>query len=55
MKVEAAIKAKTLHPFAGPIKDQSGKERVPVGKTLSDDELLKMNWFVEGVVGSVPE
>ncbi len=55
LKAEAEIKAKTRHPFAGPIKDQSGKERVPVGKALSDDELLKMNWFVEGVIGSVPE
>lgn len=55
LKAEAEIKAKTRHPFAGPIRDQSGKERVPVGKALSDDELLKMNWFVEGVIGSVPE
>ncbi len=55
LKAEAAIKAKTLHPFAGPIRDQSGKERVPAGKTLSDAELLKMNWFVEGVVGSMPK
>ncbi len=54
LKVVAAITEKKLHPFTGPIKDQSGKERVAAGQTLSDAELLKMNWFVEGVVGSVP-
>ncbi len=54
-KAEAEIRAKTRHPFAGPIKDRSGKVRVPAGQTLSDAELLKMNWFVEGVVGSLPK
>ncbi len=39
----------TLHPFAGPIKDQTGKLRVPEGEHLSDEELLKMDWYVEGV------
>ncbi len=36
--------------FSGPIKDQSGKVRVPKGKSLSDEELLTMDWLVEGVV-----
>ncbi|HFD15080.1 MAG TPA: BMP family ABC transporter substrate-binding protein [Rhodospirillales bacterium] len=39
----------TLHPFAGPIRDQAGKLRVPEGQSLSDEELLKMDWYVEGV------
>ncbi len=39
----------TIHPFAGPIRDQSGTLRVPEGKHLSDEELLKMDWYVEGV------
>jgi hypothetical protein len=37
-----------LHPFAGPIKDQSGKVRVPAGKAMSDGEMLGMKWYVEG-------
>lgn len=36
-------------PFAGPILDQDGVERVPPGGTLSDEQLLAMDWFVEGV------
>lgn len=42
------------HPvFVGPIADQKGVERVPAGKALSDAELLSMNWFVRGVVGTL--
>jgi len=49
------IKAGTLHPFTGPLKDQSGKEFVAAGKSLPDSELAKMNFYVEGVEGSVPK
>ncbi len=43
-----------LHPFAGPVKDNTGKIIVPAGKTLSDQEMLRFNWFVEGVEGTLP-
>ena len=42
-----------LNPFAGEIKDQSGKVRVAKGQALSDADLLKMDWFVEGVDGTI--
>ncbi|MCY6356151.1 BMP family ABC transporter substrate-binding protein [Clostridium sp. ZS2-4] len=35
--------------FVGPIKDNKGQEKVAKDKIMSDEELLKMNWFVEGV------
>jgi basic membrane protein A len=38
-----------LHPFAGPIKDQSGRLRVLAGKSMTDAEMLRMDWYVEGV------
>jgi len=41
--------------FAGPIKDQSGTVKVPAGKTLTDPELQRLNWYVEGVDGSLPK
>jgi simple sugar transport system substrate-binding protein len=50
-----AIKAGKLHPFTGPLKDQSGKEFLAAGKTYSDGELKKMNFYVAGVEGSVPK
>jgi simple sugar transport system substrate-binding protein len=54
-KTRQGIVDGSFHPFQGPIKDQSGKEIVPAGKHLSDKELLGMNYYVEGVLGSVPK
>jgi basic membrane protein A and related proteins len=51
---EKDIGSGKLHPFQGPIKDNSGKERVASGKTMSDDEMQKMDFYVEGVQGSLP-
>ncbi|GLU31774.1 BMP family ABC transporter substrate-binding protein [Trinickia caryophylli] len=41
--------------FTGPIKDQGGAVKVPAGKALSDAELQRLNWYVEGVDGSLPK
>lgn len=41
--------------FWGPIKDQPGKLRIAAGEKPVDEILLGMNWFVEGVVGTVPK
>jgi len=41
--------------FWGPIKDQSGKVRIQAGKKMTDAEILKMDWLVEGVVGQIPK
>jgi basic membrane protein A len=41
--------------FTGPLKDQSGKVRIPVGKAMRIEELMGMDWFVEGVVGQIPK
>lgn len=38
--------------FVGPIKDQDGAVKLAAGKVASDEELLGMTWFVEGVIGS---
>jgi len=50
-----ALKSGKLHPFTGPLKDQSGKEFLAAGKTYSDGELKQMNFYVEGVEGAVPK
>lgn len=36
--------------FKGPLKDRSGKERLADGKAITDAELWKMDWFVDGVI-----
>ncbi len=48
-KVRQGIIDGSFHPFTGPIRDQRGQLRVPEGQVLSDEELLKMDWYVEGV------
>jgi basic membrane protein A len=61
--VSAATKAKiatkkqamasgSFNVFTGPLYDQSGKLRVPKGKTLTVNDLYAMNWLVKGVIGS---
>jgi len=54
-KIEKDIAAGRFHPFAGPVKDQDGKVRVAAGKTMSDDEMQKMDFYVEGVQGRLPK
>ncbi|WP_144112704.1 BMP family ABC transporter substrate-binding protein [Paraburkholderia sp. BCC1886] len=49
------IVAGKFDPFAGPIADQTGAVKVAAGKSLSDAELSRLNWFVEGVDGSLPK
>lgn len=41
--------------FTGPIKDQTGKVIVKDGQKMADADMLKMNWFVEGVEGTIPK
>jgi simple sugar transport system substrate-binding protein len=41
--------------FTGPIKDNSGKIRVPAGKTLTDGELFQtLDYYVDGIFGQNP-
>jgi basic membrane protein A len=51
-KAKADILSGKLNVFAGPIKDQSGKERIAAGKVMTDEEQLSIDWFVQGVEGN---
>ncbi|MBW3567533.1 MAG: hypothetical protein KY410_06175 [Proteobacteria bacterium] len=48
-EIEQGIKDGTFNIFTGPITDQTGAERVPAGETIPDEQLLTMDWYVEGV------
>lgn len=43
------IIAGEFHPFAGPIKDNQGVLRVLKNSVLTDEQMLSIEWFVEGV------
>ena len=50
----AAIVAGSLKPFAAPLRDNAGAVRLASG-SLDDAQIKAMDWFVEGVVGTVPK
>ncbi len=52
-KAKADILAGTTYIFEGPLKDQSGEIKVPAGTKMTDEEMLSMQWFVEGVEGKI--
>jgi simple sugar transport system substrate-binding protein len=54
-KLEADLTAGSFHPITGPVVDQDGKERVAAGKVMSDEELGKMDFYVEGVASRLPK
>lgn len=53
-KLEAQIVAGKLHPFMGPVVGQDGRVRVPAGQTISDHDLEKMDYYVQGVASKMP-
>jgi len=50
----ASIKAGEFHPFTGPIRSNDGREIAAQGAVLNDEQLGKMDFYVEGVIGKVP-
>ncbi len=54
-KKRQAIVDHKLQVFTGPIKDQAGKVILAQGKNFGDKELLSMNFFIEGVQGTIPK
>ncbi|MDQ2928317.1 MAG: BMP family ABC transporter substrate-binding protein [Pseudomonadota bacterium] len=48
-----AIVDGAFKPFSAPLRDNAGKLRLASG-SLDDAKIKTMNWFVEGVIGSVP-
>ncbi len=51
----ALIESGDWDVFCGPINGQDGSEQVAEGECLDDGAMLSMSWFVEGVVGEIPE
>jgi simple sugar transport system substrate-binding protein len=42
-----------LRPFTGPINDNEGKQVLAAGQTLTDEQILGMNYLVAGVQGKI--
>lgn len=55
-KTTAEIASGARLPFACPVVDQSGKTvECKGGKGLADDQILSMNWYVQGIEEKVPQ
>lgn len=54
-QVKNSIMDGSFHPFQGPIKNQKGELVVKEGEVVPDSELVGLNWYVEGVEGSIPK
>jgi simple sugar transport system substrate-binding protein len=50
---QKAVGTGKLLPFTGPITDNEGKSILPAGQTLSDAQILNMNYLVQGVQGRI--
>ena len=55
IKARDDIAAGKLHPFTGPINKQDGSTWLKAGETAPVGDLLGMNFYVEGVEGSLPK
>ena len=55
-KAKAGLTKGDFVIFKGPLKDNKGGTVIPAGTSLemTNVELEKMNWLVEGVIGSIP-
>jgi basic membrane protein A len=54
-QIIANIRSGEFHPFTGPIKDQSGVEKIPAGVVATNAELASMNYYVENLKAELPK
>ncbi|UVC07491.1 BMP family ABC transporter substrate-binding protein [Rhizobium sp. TH2] len=54
-ETEAKIAAGSFSPFTGPITKADGSEGVASGVTMTDPEVIAMNWHVKGVTTPLPQ
>jgi basic membrane protein A len=53
-QIKNAIIAGELHPFTGPIHNQAGELILAEGETMADEDILRMDYYVQGIEGSLP-
>jgi len=52
--LKEALMSGSTHSFTGPVNKQDGSAWLAAGETADDGTLLGMNFYVEGIEGSVP-
>ena len=54
MQARSDIISEELEIFHGPLFDQNGKQILHKGKSLSDEQIWNMDYFLNGVEGKIP-
>jgi len=54
-ETKAAILKGELPIFKGPLSDNKGAVKVAEGKTMTLEEILLMDWLIQGVEGTIPK
>ncbi len=54
LELKEMMAAGEYHPFTGPINKQDGSVWLEEGETASDEDLLGMDFYVEGLTGEIP-
>ena len=54
LAMKEAIASGAYHPFTGPLNKQDGSVWLADGETASDGDLLGMDFYVEGLTGTIP-
>jgi basic membrane protein A len=54
MEKDQEIRDGRFHVFSGRLVDNTGRVRHAEGAGMSDEEIAKMDWLVQGVVGAMP-
>lgn len=52
--LERSFRANMCEPFRGPLFDQSGRQVLDRGQTLSPEQIIDMCWLNENITGSIP-
>lgn len=55
LALKAAIASGEYHPFTGPLNKQDGSVFLAEGETADDGTLAGMNFYVEGLEGTIPQ
>ncbi len=48
------ISSGSFHPFSGPLIRQDGNVELAADEIMKPDEIMKMDWLVENVIGHIP-
>jgi basic membrane protein A and related proteins len=55
LALKDSIASGEYHPFTGPLKKQDGSDWLAEGETADDGTLAGMNFYVEGIEGTIPQ